>query len=176
MDLVSTTHELRSPTSIETYQSVCGSTNAERDELNSPEPAHTLPSNGEEGHVEVKESGHSMVRGLCREVRHATEDDHATAHATSTKDRQSASTKILVNTHDRDDGRDKEPSSACSRQDQGNPIRVPKLLTKHRSQELNEKVYSSELLHELQQSWDTVSRCRELTYGTMHHLPASTTR
>jgi len=119
--------------SIETYQSVCGSTNAERDELNSPEPTHTLPTNGEESHVEVKEGGHGMVRGLRREVRHAAEDDHATAHATSTKDRQSASTKVLVNTHDRDDGRDKEPSSAGSRQDQGDSIRVPKLLPKHRS-------------------------------------------
>ena len=138
--------------SIETYQSVCGSTNAERDELNSPEPAHTLPSNGEEGHVEVKEGGHSMVRGLRREVRHAAEDDHAAAHATGTKDRQSASTKILVNAHDRNDRCDQEPSSACSRQDQGNSIWVPKLLTKHRPQELDEKVDSSELLHELQQS------------------------
>ena len=102
-----------------------------------------------------------MVRGLRREVRHAAEDDHATTHATGTKDRQSASTKVLVDTYDRDDGCDKEPSSACSRQDQGNSIRVPKLLAKHRSQELNEKVDSSELLHELQQSCGTVSRCRE---------------
>ena len=115
MCVVSTTHELRSPASIEAYQSVCRSTNAERDQLNGPEPAHTLPTNGEKGHVEVKEGGHSVVRGLRREPRHAAKNNHAAAHTTGTKDRQCASTKVLVNTHDRDDGRDKEPSSAGSR-------------------------------------------------------------
>lgn len=90
-----------------------------------------------------------MVRGLCREIRHSTEDDHASAHTSGAKDRQSASTKVVVNAHDRDDGCDEEPSSACSRQEQGNPIGISKLLSKHRSQELNEEVDSSELLHEL---------------------------
>jgi len=102
---------------IKTYQCIRRSADTERNELNSPQPAHTLPANRKESHVEEEEGGHGVMRALRREVRHPAQNDHTGTHATGTKHCQNASAKVVIDAHNGDDRCNEEPSGAASCQE-----------------------------------------------------------
>jgi len=94
-----------------------------------------------------------MVGCRSAEVGHATEDHHASAHSSCANHGQAATAEVAIDANDGDDRCDEEPRATSTRKEEGRSIGIPELLTKHATQELNEKVDAGELLEELQHDW-----------------------
>jgi len=104
-----------------------------------------------------------MMGCLGAEVGHPAQDHHATAHASCTNHGKAATAEVAINANDRDHGCDEEPSRTAAREEESNPVLIPKLLSEHASEKLDEEVYAGELLEELQYNLkESVSEPREL--------------